>query len=253
MATVDGTLRAARRSVVASFVLHAVVAGTLGPRLPAIKSQAGISSSELGIALTGFAVGLFLGARLAPGPVRRFRTAGVIRYGAPVMAAALFGPALARNLVVLTAALLWLGFVSGVLDVANNANAVVVERGYERPIMSSIHGAWSVGLLGSALLSAGAVAIHASPLEHFGVMAFAIVLASIPLLRGVCSPATRRARSRHRAVRSPRSPSCSSGSSASARSSARARRSTGAPSTRRSRSTRARPRRRSRSSGSRSG
>jgi MFS family permease len=185
VATVDGTLRAARRSVVASFVLHAVAAGTLGPRLPAIKEQAGISSSALGIALTGFAVGLFLGARLAPVPVRRFGTAGVMRYGAPVMAAALLAPALARNLVILTAALLSLGLVSGVLDVANNANAVVVERGYARSIMSSIHGAWSVGLLGGSLVSAAAVAAGASPLQHFGAVAAAIAVGSLGLLRGV--------------------------------------------------------------------
>ena len=161
------------------------MAGTLGPRLPAIKEQAHVSSSQLGIALAGFAVGLFLGARFAPVPVRRFGTRGVMRYGAPVLAAALVTPALAHGLVALTAALVALGFVGGMLDVANNANAVVVERGYARPVMSSIHGAWSVGLLASSLISAGAVAVGASPLVHFGVVAAAIALLSVPLLDGL--------------------------------------------------------------------
>jgi MFS family permease len=185
VANVDGTLRAARRSVVTSFVLHAVAAGTLGPRLPAIKEHTGVSSSELGIALTGFAVGLFLGARLAAGPVRRFGTAGVIRWAAPVMALALLGPAFAPDLVTLTLALGAFGFVSGVVDVANNANAVVVERGYGRSIMSSIHGAWSVGLLGGSLLAAGAVAGGLTPSRHFAIVAVALAVVSIPLLRGV--------------------------------------------------------------------
>jgi MFS family permease len=179
------TLRAARRSVVASFVLHAVAAGTLGPRLPAIKAQAHVSSSQLGIALAGFAVGLFLGARFAPVPVRRLGTRGVIRYGAPLLGAALVTPALAHGLVALTAGLAFLGAVMGVLDVANNANAVVVERGYSRPVMSSIHGAWSVGLLGSSLLAAGAVALGASLLLHFAVVAVAIAACSVPLLSGL--------------------------------------------------------------------
>ena len=178
-------MRAARRSVVASFVLHAVAAGTLGPRLPAIKAQAHVSSSQLGIALAGFAVGLFVGARFAPVPVRRLGTRGVMRYGAPLLGAALVTPALAHGLVALTAGLASLGAVMGVLDVANNANAVVVERGYSRPVMSSIHGAWSVGLLGSSLLAAGAVAVGASLLLHFAVVAVAIAACSVPLLGGL--------------------------------------------------------------------
>jgi MFS family permease len=51
--------------------------------------------------------------------------------------------------------------------------------------MSSIHGAWSVGLLGGSLLAAGAVAVGASPLLHFAVVAVAIALCSVPLLRGL--------------------------------------------------------------------
>jgi MFS family permease len=181
----DDRLRAARRSLVATFVLHAATAGTLGPRLPAIKDQAELSSGQLGIALTGFAVGLFAGARLAPLPVRRLGTRSVMRYTVPALAATLVGPALAQNLVGLTLALALLGAATGLLDVAMNANAVVVERGYRRPIMSSIHGAWSVGLLGSSLLSAGAVALGASPLVHFGAVAVAIAVLGLPLLGGV--------------------------------------------------------------------
>lgn len=166
-------------------MLHAVTAGTLGPRMPAIKEQAHVSSGRLGIALAGFAVGLFLGARVVPGPVRRLGTRGVMRYGAPVLAATLVGPALAHGLVALTVSLVALGIVSGLLDVANNANAVVVERGYRRPLMSSIHGAWSVGLLGGSLLSAAAVALGASPRVHFGAVAVALAVLSVPLLRDV--------------------------------------------------------------------
>lgn len=108
-----------------------------------------------------------------------------MRYGAPLLAATLVGPALAHGLIALIVSLVALGIVSGLLDVANNANAVVVERGYDRPVMSSIHGAWSVGLLGSSLLSAGAVAVGASARLHFGVVAATIGVLSVPLLRGV--------------------------------------------------------------------
>ena len=55
-------------------------------------------------------------------------------------------PVLAR------AALMLLGAANGGLDVSMNAQAVVVERGYGRPIMSSFHAAWSFGGLAGAAL-----------------------------------------------------------------------------------------------------
>ena len=44
------------------------------------------------------------------------------------------------------------GAAAGVADVAMNAQAVVIEQGYGRSVMSSFHGFWSVGgLAGSAV------------------------------------------------------------------------------------------------------
>ena len=52
-------LRRARFSVVVAFSVHAAVAGSLGPRIPALKEQAGLSAGGLGVSLTGYALGLF--------------------------------------------------------------------------------------------------------------------------------------------------------------------------------------------------
>jgi MFS family permease len=173
------------RSVVGVFAIHAAVSGSLGPRLPAIKEQAGLSISGLGVALVGFAVGLFLGTRLASRPLRRYGSRAVLRVGTPLFALSLIGSATARSLVTLTTALLVLGAWAGLLDVAMNANAVAVERRAGRPIMSGIHGVWSAGLLGASGAAVLAAAIEASPLQHFIVVGLASAVASIPLLGGL--------------------------------------------------------------------
>jgi MFS family permease len=174
-----------RASVVAAFAIHAAVSGSLGPRLPAIKTRAGLSDAGLGTALVGFAIGLFAGTRLAGWPVRRYGSRATLRVGMPLFAASLIGPALADDLVSLTLALVLMGVASGLLDVAMNANAVVVERRAGRPIMSGIHGVWSAGLLAASVVAAGAAALDVDPLGQFVVVALALAPASLPLLRGL--------------------------------------------------------------------
>jgi fucose permease len=173
------------RSVVGVFAIHAAVSGSLGPRLPAIKEQAGLSVSGLGVALVGFAVGLFVGTRLANLPLQRHGNRAVLRVGTPLFAVSLIGSAAAHSLVTLTIALVVLGTWAGLLDVAMNANAVAVERGAGRPIMSGIHGVWSAGLLVASGAAVLAAAIDASPLEQFTVVGLALAVSSIPLTRGL--------------------------------------------------------------------
>ena len=179
-------LRRARRSVAATFLVHAAVSGTLAPRIPAIKANLGLSDGRLGIALTGFAVGLFVGTRLAAWLIDRVGSRAVIRVALPALCAALVGPALADGLVTLLAALAVLGVVLGLHDVAMNAQAVVVERGYRRPIMSSLHGIWSAGVLAASAIAAGFAALGAGVRIHFALAAVVLggasVLAPLSLL-----------------------------------------------------------------------
>jgi MFS family permease len=175
-------MRRARASVVGAFALHAAVAGTLGPRLPAVKEQAGITDGELGVALAVFAVGLFVGTRVVSTLLDWLGTRGVLRGGMPLLGVSLLGPAFAESLPSLAASLFVVGALSGVLDVAMNANAVFVERSYGRPIMSSIHGTWSAGMLVASGGAAAAAALDVSVRLHFGLAALAIALLSAPAL-----------------------------------------------------------------------
>jgi MFS family permease len=178
-------LRRARISVGSVFLIHAAVFGSWAPRIPAIKHHVGIGDGGLGVALTGMALGLFAGTRLAGRTVDRFGSGRAIRVATLALCAALVGPALAGDLATLTAVLALLGVAGGFLDVAMNAQAVAVERGYARPIMSGLHGLWSVGLLGGALGAAGAAAADASPTLHFAVVGAALAAASLVLLDGL--------------------------------------------------------------------
>ena len=178
-------LSSPRAAVSAAFLIHATVSGTWAPRLPAIKESLGLSDGELGTALVGLAIGLLVGTRLAGAPVYRFGSRPVMRVGFPLLAATLLLPGLADSLVTLLLSLFVLGLASGALDVAMNAQGIEVERHLGRPILSGLHGLWSVGLGIGAGVAALAAAIDVEPLEQFAVVALVLAVASLVFLRGL--------------------------------------------------------------------
>lgn len=177
--------RRAHVAVASAFLIHSTVSGTWAPRLPAIKESLELSDGELGTALVGLATGLVVGTRIAGAPIDRFGSRPVMLAGFPVLAATLLLPGLAGSALALFLALLVLGVASGALDVAMNAQGIEVERRLGRPILSGLHGLWSVGLGVGAGVAALAAAVEADPLEHFAVVAAVLAVASLVSMRGL--------------------------------------------------------------------
>src|SRR3954451_19601823 len=175
--------RSPRRAVAAAFLIHSTASGTWAPRLPAIKESLGLSDGELGTALVGLAIGLVVGTRVAGAPIDRWGSRPFMRAGFPLLAATLLLPGLADSGPALFASLLVLGVASGALDVAMNAQGIEVERTLGKPILSGLHGLWSVGLGLGAGAAALAAAAGLDPLTHFAIVGAVLALASVVFLR----------------------------------------------------------------------
>jgi MFS family permease len=169
-------LRTARAAVLAVFFTNGVVIGTWVVRIPAIKERLGLGEGLLGVALLGAAVGALVAMPVVGALVSRFGSRRVVGISALTLSVVLLTPGLASSLLVLMLAVVMLGAANGGLDVAMNAQAVAVERGYGRPIMSSFHAAWSFGGLGGAALGGLLASMGVGPLPHFAAVA---VLAAI--------------------------------------------------------------------------
>lgn len=75
-------------------------------------------------------------------------------------------PALATSVAVLALTLLAVGAATAALDLSMNAQGVSVERRIGRPILSSLHAAFSFGGFAGAGLGAAAAAADLAPLPH---------------------------------------------------------------------------------------
>jgi fucose permease len=177
------TFRRARAATTASFACHAVVAGTLGPWVPQLKQRTGLDDGGLGLALTGYALGLVAGTRIAGPALRAVGSRRLLRLGVPGLAMGLALLPLASALGSFAAILVVIGLASGVLDVAMNTEVVAVEDRFDRRVMSSLHGWWSGAMLVGAAIATASIAAGVSMAVQLSVLALLLVVASFPLLR----------------------------------------------------------------------
>jgi MFS family permease len=178
-------------AVAAAFLAHSMITGSWASRIPAIKHSLDLSNAQLGVALFGMAAGTLVGGRAGGIVAARIGARAVVRLGIPAFGATLALAALAGNLALLTANLVVFGVVAAMVDVAMNAEAVVVERDAQRPLMSGFHGMWSIGLLAGALAGVVAAAAGARPVVQFGIVAAAAAGASGLLLANLPPRAAR--------------------------------------------------------------
>jgi MFS family permease len=151
-------------------------------RIPAIKHALHLSDGLLGVALLAGPLGLVFVVLLAGRLVDRAGSRLPILATGVAVAVLPVALGLAPNLPLLAAALFALGVASGLLDVAMNAQAVQVERGYGRPLMTSFHACYSFGALAGALLGGLFAWATVGPAANFA--AVGLPLAAVALLAG---------------------------------------------------------------------
>ncbi|MFD9499188.1 MFS transporter [Streptomyces sp. NPDC060035] len=178
-------LRVGRLATFVYFTLCGFILGMWIVHIPTIEHRVGISHAVLGWLLLLLGGGAFAGMQLI-GPLSdRFGARKVVPVSAVLSCAALVLPGLATDAWTLGASLFVLGCVTGCLDVAMNAHAVQVERGYGRPVMSAFHAMFSIGGVFAALVGAFTLGRDWSPattLAAMGLLSLVITLAAMPAL-----------------------------------------------------------------------
>jgi MFS family permease len=141
----DAEIRRNRWSVSALFATNGFLMGAWAPQIPLLLTRHQITETILGLLILCLglgAVGAMLFAGRLIGSYGSRRVAVVFAWCAvPSLALVVAAP----NLWVLAPFMALMGAVIGCMDVAMNANAVLLERRMGRAIMSSSHGFWSLG------------------------------------------------------------------------------------------------------------
>src|SRR5258707_12553109 len=139
------------------FAINGAMMGTWVAHIPWLQDHLGISKATLGLCLLCMAAGALISMPLTGHILDGRSSASVTRAATLIFCLMRPLPLLATSPITLAAILFVFGASGGSMDVAMNANGVAVERKLGRPILSSLHGGWSVG----GVLSAGVGAVRA--------------------------------------------------------------------------------------------
>ena len=180
-------LRRARAAVAACFFINAVFYANLVPRLPEVKEQLGLSNSSLGAALAAVPLGALLAGVSSAVLIGRFGSGRVASTGLVLMGVTLWTVSIAPNWAALAGALLLAGALDNIIDVAQNAHGLRVQRRYGRSILNAFHGIWSIGAVSGGLLGSAAAGLGVPLVWHlagtavvFGLVALVIQRAMLP-------------------------------------------------------------------------
>ena len=134
------------------FFVTGLAVGVWAAALPALKSNLALSDRDLSLVLFCLSVGSVVSTILTGFYAGRIGTGRTTAVSSLVLIGALSLPPLAGTLAQFAVAAVILGASIGALDVAMNGHASHIEQRWGGPIMSSFHGAFSLGgLAGSAL------------------------------------------------------------------------------------------------------
>ncbi len=178
-------LARARMSTFAFFALNGFVLGMWVVHIPEILDRTGADQATLGYALLLMGGTALIGMKVGGRIIDRLGSRPVTFSAGLALSTALIGPALATSVAGLAVALAVLGAANGIVDVAQNAQAVEVERAYGRPIISAFHALFSLGGLAASiiggLLIATAVDIRLT-LGSAAIAGIAVTLIARPAL-----------------------------------------------------------------------
>lgn len=148
-------LRAWHRTITAMFAFLGMAGMSFLVRLPEVKTQLAVSTSELGVLLFAGAVGSIFALLNAARIIARFGTKPQMLGGFYLIGGGLIGQALSAA----AGQPLWFGvfiFISGfgygITDVPVNVDGAEIEKRLGRSILPRLHAAFSVGALSGAAI-----------------------------------------------------------------------------------------------------
>ncbi|WP_067780697.1 MFS transporter [Actinomyces vulturis] len=150
----------ARIAVSLIFLANGIGFSNLVPRYPEVVDALHLSKAAFGSAVAAEGVGALIAGLTASWLITRFTSARVATIGMLIIGTALIGAGLAHSWLAFAISLMVIGGMDAVVDVAQNAHGLRVQRHWGRSIVTSYHAAWSLGAvfgasMGSLFAGAG--------------------------------------------------------------------------------------------------
>jgi MFS family permease len=145
---------AARWAVFTSFLLHGTLLGSWAPHIALAKERLDVGPGVFGAALLSMPLGSVIAMPIAGVLINKYGSAKLTLIGGIMFCLFVLGPPHAPTMPLFVLAGMLLGASIGSMDVAMNAHGLAAEHALKKPILSVLHGAFSLGAILGAFASA---------------------------------------------------------------------------------------------------
>lgn len=185
-----------RLAVAAFYFCMGLCFASWASRIPDIKTTMHLSEAELGSLLLAIPMGQLLMMPISGRLVTKYGSRKTLSIAILIYAIELTNIGWATQPWQLALALFVFGVVGNLSNISVNTQGVLAEKIYERPIMTSFHGAWSIAGFTGALVGLLMMNLKIIPHIHFIiVMAFVFIVVLIArkyLITGTSAPAEKK-------------------------------------------------------------
>ncbi|MFC0628210.1 MFS transporter [Kribbella deserti] len=148
----SASARSPRHTIALYYGLTGVLNALWGAALPAIDARLDLGPARLGGLFALLAISALVAMPITGRLADRWDSRLLLRVTNPASALALIGAALAPTASTLAIWTVVMGLLFGALNVALSIQAVAVERTISRPVMSGLHGIWTLGAVAGGVL-----------------------------------------------------------------------------------------------------
>jgi MFS family permease len=174
--------RKQRKTTAVFFFLSGIMTATWSSRIPDVQQKLGLNDAAWGTVLVAVPAGQVTGLFFSSWLVTKFGSRRTVTGACIIASILLFLLGIANRRGALMVALFFTGFIRTVINISANTRAVEVQALYERPIISTFHGVWSVACLIAAGIGTMMIVLRVGPPLHFTIIALACLFIAILLL-----------------------------------------------------------------------
>ena len=158
------------------FFLSGLCFSSWASRIPDIKASFELSDSALGALLLIRPAGALVGLPVAGLIVDKYGSKHASAFGVLIFSFSLLGLGFAPSIPFFASSLLIFGLAANLINISNNAQALLVQKNYGKIIMASFHGLWSLAGFFGAAIGALALFLDLDVPVHFLIIAVLVVI-----------------------------------------------------------------------------
>jgi len=172
-----------RAAVAAMFFMAGLCFASWASRIATIQQKLALSDAGLGAVLFALPVGLMLSLPLSGWAVNKIGSRNLLAIALITYGLSLITLGLVTHAFQLVICLILFGLASNATNISVNTQAVAAENLYDKPIMASFHGVWSLAGFIGAGIGTLMIGLSVPPAIHFVIIAVITVVSVLFCLR----------------------------------------------------------------------